>query len=159
MQEIGARERVRAEGHQEGQTEDRERGEIEGEEEERLRPTPALSTAEGANSQLPTRYHPAMFVLYELLLVLGLILALPYFLITGLLRGKYIANFPERLGFYRTPASALDLWIHAVSVGETIAARPVVDAILRRRPGTTIVFTRRRSPGRHRRAGSFPSSR
>src|ERR1041385_5404863 len=82
-----------------------------------------------------------MFLLYELLLVLSLIVALPWFLITGVLRGKYIANFPERLGFYRTPAAAHDLWIHAVSVGETLAARPVIDAILARRPGTTIVFT------------------
>jgi len=49
-----------------------------------------------------------MFVLYEALLILGLILALPYFLIAGILRGKYIANFPERLGFYRTPAARHD---------------------------------------------------
>ena len=78
-----------------------------------------------------------MFLLYELLLVLGLIVALPYLA----LRRKYRANFRERLGFYRTGSSAHDLWIHAVSVGETIAARPVVDEILRRRPGTSIVFT------------------
>src|SRR5205085_1007170 len=74
------------------------------------------------NSQLATGYHPRMFLLYELLLVLGLIVALPYLA----LRRKYRANFRERLGFYRTASSAHDLWIHAVSVGETIAARPVV---------------------------------
>ena len=99
-----------------------------------------------------------MFVLYELLLVLGLILALPYFLITGVLRGKYIANFPERLGFYRTPAAAHDLWIHAVSVGETIAARPVVDAILRRRPQTTIVFTTTTITGQAQARRLFPEA-
>jgi 3-deoxy-D-manno-octulosonic-acid transferase len=84
---------------------------------------------------------PAMFVLYEVLLYLVLVLLLPYFLFTGLLRGKYLSNSPERMGFYRTPAAAHDLWIHAVSVGETLAARPVVDAIMRQRPATTIVFT------------------
>src|SRR5205809_651331 len=60
-----------------------------------------------------------MFLVYEALLMLALIIGLPYFLV----RGKYAANFRERLGFYRTPAAAHDLWIHAVSVGETVAAR------------------------------------
>jgi 3-deoxy-D-manno-octulosonic-acid transferase len=82
-----------------------------------------------------------MFLLYELLLVLALLIALPYLLLTGALRGKYLANFPARMGFYRTPAAAHDLWIHAVSVGEAVAARPIVDEILRRRPATSIVFT------------------
>ena len=39
-----------------------------------------------------------MFLLYELLLVLALIVALPYLLIAGISRGKYLANFPERAG-------------------------------------------------------------
>src|SRR5713226_2721713 len=89
------------------------------------------------DSAAPHAMMPAMFVLYEVLLYLVLVLALPYFLFTGVLRGKYLANFQERMGFYRTPGAAHDLWIHAVSVGETLAARPVVDAIMRRRPSTT----------------------
>src|SRR5262249_3238486 len=97
-----------------------------------------------------------MFVLYELMLVLGLIIALPWFLITGVLRGKYLQNFPERMGFYRMPAAAHDLWIHAVSVGETIAARPVVDEILRRRPGTSIVFTTTTITGQAQARRLFP---
>jgi 3-deoxy-D-manno-octulosonic-acid transferase len=44
-----------------------------------------------------------MFVVYEALLYLVLLAALPYFLVMGLFRGKYLANFPERLGFYRSP--------------------------------------------------------
>lgn len=98
----------------------------------------------------------AMFVLYEVLLYLVLILALPYFLLTGVLRGKYLANFPERMGFYRTPAAAHDLWIHAVSVGETLAARPVVDEIMRRRPSTTIVFTTTTITGQAQARRLFP---
>ena len=101
---------------------------------------------------------PAMFVLYEVLLYLVLILALPYFLVTGMLRGKYLANFPERMGFYRTPAAAHDLWIHAVSVGETLAARPVVDEILRQRPGTTIVFTTTTITGQAQARRLFPEA-
>ncbi|HSP33813.1 MAG TPA: 3-deoxy-D-manno-octulosonic acid transferase [Thermoanaerobaculia bacterium] len=82
-----------------------------------------------------------MFVAYEVLLYLVFIVMLPFFLFTGLLRGKYLTNFPERLGIYRTPRRAHDLWIHAVSVGETIAAKPVVADIQRMRPGTSIVMT------------------
>jgi 3-deoxy-D-manno-octulosonic-acid transferase len=82
-----------------------------------------------------------MYVVYEVLLYLVLLLTLPFFLLMGVLRGKYLVNFPERMGFYRHRAEPHDLWIHAVSVGEAMAARPVVDEIERQRPGTSIVFT------------------
>jgi 3-deoxy-D-manno-octulosonic-acid transferase len=82
-----------------------------------------------------------MFVLYEVLLYLVLIVGLPFFLIIGLARGKYVSNFPERMGFYRSPARGHDLWIHAVSVGEALAAKTIVEQILRMRPETSIVFT------------------
>src|SRR5512142_1156448 len=82
-----------------------------------------------------------MFVVYEVLLYLVFLVTLPFFLFTGLVRGKYLSNFRERLGLYRSPVSSHDLWIHAVSVGETIAARPVVAEVLRLRPGTSIVMT------------------
>jgi 3-deoxy-D-manno-octulosonic-acid transferase len=99
-----------------------------------------------------------MFVLYEVLLYLVFLIALPFFLITGLLRGKYLANFPERIGFYRTPAAAHDLWIHAVSVGETLASRPVIDEVLRRRPGTSIVFTTTTLTGQVQARRLFPEA-
>jgi 3-deoxy-D-manno-octulosonic-acid transferase len=82
-----------------------------------------------------------MYVLYEVLLYLVLLLALPYFLFTGVLRGKYLTNFPARLGFYKSRPGVHDLWVHAVSVGEALAAQPVVAEILAQRPGTSIVFT------------------
>jgi 3-deoxy-D-manno-octulosonic-acid transferase len=82
-----------------------------------------------------------MYVLYEVLLYLVLLLALPYFLFTGFLRGKYVVNFPVRAGRFAHRGEPHDLWIHAVSVGETLAAKPIVDEILRQRPETSIVFT------------------
>jgi len=82
-----------------------------------------------------------MFFTYEVLLVLVSAIALPFFLVAGLFRGKYIANFPERAGFYGTRAQAHDLWLHAVSVGEAIAARSVMTAIERLRPQTSVVIT------------------
>ena len=82
-----------------------------------------------------------MYLLYEALLGLVFVAALPFFLVTGFLRGKYLVNFPARMGFYRGREEGHDLWIHAVSVGEAMAAKPVVDQILRQRPGTSIVMT------------------
>lgn len=82
-----------------------------------------------------------MYLLYEALLGLVFLAGLPFFLLTGFLRGKYLVNFPARMGWYRGRADGHDLWIHAVSVGEAMAAKPVVDEILRQRPGTSIVFT------------------
>jgi 3-deoxy-D-manno-octulosonic-acid transferase len=99
-----------------------------------------------------------MFALYEVLLYLVLIAALPYFVVTGMLRGKYLANFPERMGFYKTPPAAHDLWIHAVSVGETVAARPVVDEILLVRPATRIVITTTTITGQAQARRLFPAA-
>src|SRR5581483_6195219 len=82
-----------------------------------------------------------MFVVYEVLLYLVFLITAPFFLLLGFVRGKYLSNLRERMGFYRSKPSAHDLWIHAVSVGETIAARPVVVEILKQRPATTIAFT------------------
>jgi 3-deoxy-D-manno-octulosonic-acid transferase len=74
------------------------------------------------------------------------------------LRGKYLANFPARLGIDRGRAEAHDLWIHAVSVGETLAARPVVQEILRQRPGTTMVFTTTTITGQAQARRLFPDA-
>jgi 3-deoxy-D-manno-octulosonic-acid transferase len=82
-----------------------------------------------------------MFVLYEVALYLVFLVTAPFFLLTGFLRGKYLSNFPERMGFYRSRAAEHDLWLHAVSVGETLAAKSVVDEIVRQRPGTSLVVT------------------
>jgi 3-deoxy-D-manno-octulosonic-acid transferase len=82
-----------------------------------------------------------LYLVYEVLLWIALILATPYFVVVGVLRGKYINNFPRRFGFYEGAAESHDLWIHAVSVGEALAAKPVVTEILRQRPGTSIVLT------------------
>jgi 3-deoxy-D-manno-octulosonic-acid transferase len=45
------------------------------------------------------------------------------------------------MGIFKSRPERHDLWIHAVSVGETMAAQPVVAEILEQRPGTSIVFT------------------
>lgn len=49
-------------------------------------------------------------------------------------------HWQERLG-YVTPSSQPVIWVHAVSVGETIAAAPLVRALLRRNPDIPILMT------------------
>ncbi|TNE97448.1 MAG: 3-deoxy-D-manno-octulosonic acid transferase [Gammaproteobacteria bacterium] len=49
-------------------------------------------------------------------------------------------NWQERLGMV-SPAEGAVVWVHAVSVGETIAAGPMVRRLLARNPGITILMT------------------
>jgi 3-deoxy-D-manno-octulosonic-acid transferase len=49
-------------------------------------------------------------------------------------------HWQERLG-YVAPSSRPVIWVHAVSVGETIAAAPLVRALLRRNPDIPILIT------------------
>lgn len=99
-----------------------------------------------------------MYLVYEVLLYLVLVLALPWFLFAGVLRGKYLANFPARMGLFRHPAAAHDVWIHAVSVGEALAARPVVTRLLAERAGTTIVITTTTITGQAQARRIFPEA-
>ncbi len=75
-----------------------------------------------------------MYALYSLLTAAGMLLLSPYFLIRGLIDGKYLGHVRERLGWGLPPElrSAKreepgegPIWIHAVSVGEVLAALPL----------------------------------
>ena len=59
----------------------------------------------------------------------------------------YLHHIPERLGFgYDKPITQGSIWIHAVSVGETRAAQPLIKAYLAR--GETILLTHMTLNGR-----------
>ena len=59
----------------------------------------------------------------------------------------YMHHIPERLGFgYKKPITQGSIWIHAVSVGETRAAQPLIEAYLAR--GETILLTHMTLNGR-----------
>jgi 3-deoxy-D-manno-octulosonic-acid transferase len=56
----------------------------------------------------------------------------------------YRQHWNERLGLYGRRAAndePLTIWVHAVSVGETRASEPLVDALLKRYPHSRIVLT------------------
>ncbi|NGZ86659.1 lipid IV(A) 3-deoxy-D-manno-octulosonic acid transferase [Duganella aceris] len=80
-------------------------------------------------------------------------LALPLVLTRLWLRGRkepgYRQHWGERLGFYGGAASAAQtLWVHAVSVGETRAAEPLIDALLAEYPSARVVLTHMTPTGR-----------
>ncbi|CAG0963557.1 3-deoxy-D-manno-octulosonic-acid transferase [Burkholderiales bacterium] len=61
----------------------------------------------------------------------------------------YRMNVAERYGRYARPAPGGDVvWIHAVSLGETRAAAPLVERLLHERPGATLVLTSMTATGR-----------
>ena len=54
---------------------------------------------------------------------------------------EYLAHWGERFGFYRVATTQPLIWIHAVSVGETHAAAPLIDALHARYPTHRILLT------------------
>ncbi len=105
------------------------------------------------------------------LYTLGLWLAGPLVLLRLLWRSRaqpeYRLHLRERFGIYRSPsapaasaatAGAPVFWLHAVSVGETQAARPLVEGLRARFPGARIVLTHMTPTGRARAAELFAGS-
>ena len=66
--------------------------------------------------------------LYSLLLTLLLPLILTRLFIKGSSDNRYRRNISDRLGQITRPLGTIDVWIHAVSVGEVNAAVPLVTA-------------------------------
>ncbi|MCG6928495.1 MAG: 3-deoxy-D-manno-octulosonic acid transferase [Acidobacteria bacterium] len=85
-----------------------------------------------------------MYILYSILLAVGFLLALPWYLWKGRRSGKYTRTFRERMG--RLPVNLnvdgdRSIWIHAVSVGEVLAARTLVPALRERFPGHRVFLS------------------
>ena len=81
-----------------------------------------------------------MFFLYSFIYTLGFLLMLPAFLLN---RQKYASGFSQRIGDY--PEFKHDdrkvIWLHCVSVGETNAARPLVDKLTEEFPDHRLVVS------------------
>lgn len=81
-----------------------------------------------------------MYFIYSILLSVVFLLMLPLFLLR---REKYASGFRQRLGNY--PEFKHDgrpvIWLHCVSVGETNAARPLVDKLVKEFPDHRLVVS------------------
>ena len=79
-------------------------------------------------------------------------LAFPYLLVRLWWRGgqepRYLENPGERFGFYRTRPGKPVIWLHAVSLGETRAAEPLLRALQRRHPDCELLITQMTATGR-----------
>jgi 3-deoxy-D-manno-octulosonic-acid transferase len=86
-----------------------------------------------------------IFHIYSAFLYLASIFFFPYMAVKFALKGKGRAGLGQRLGFlgksFDGPGKEGTVWVHAVSVGETLAAAPIVKALSKRRPGLTIYFS------------------
>src|SRR5215471_12294831 len=86
-----------------------------------------------------------MLFFYSLALALVLILGAPYWLFRMATSGKYREGLGERLGFVPkrllshsdTPA----IWVHAVSVGELLAAARMIEDLRGDLPGWRVVVS------------------
>lgn len=79
--------------------------------------------------------------LYDMLLALLLPAALLRLYWRGRADRDYRRRVSERLGRYRIAPCRHSVWVHAVSVGELIAALPVIDAIRQTRPALPVLVT------------------
>ena len=102
---------------------------------------------------LPGEPSIMMYLLYDILLFLAVPLFIPYFFYRSLTRRRLRKGIVERLGFLSAEKRAClhgaeTLWVHAVSVGETIAVRPLLMALKKRYPEKKIVLSTVTETGR-----------
>jgi 3-deoxy-D-manno-octulosonic-acid transferase len=79
-------------------------------------------------------------ILYNLLTYLLFLPYVGYWLIRGITNRAYLQRIGERLGF-GYPRLDRCIWIHAVSVGEVVAAVPLIRALGRRYPDRQLLVT------------------
>ncbi len=86
-----------------------------------------------------------MLLFYSLALALVLIVGAPYWLFRMATSGKYREGLGERLGFVpkrlQTPGSRQVVWVHAVSVGELLAAARLIEDLRKDPAGWRIVVS------------------
>jgi len=78
-----------------------------------------------------------VYLLYSVVTLLLLAVLSPYFVYQAMRHNKYLGSLGQRFG-YLPVSFNLDgdpsIWVHAVSVGEVLAARPIISELRRRYP-------------------------
>src|SRR5262250_1003117 len=93
-----------------------------------------------------------MRLIYSFLLVIAFVAMLPYFIYQAIFNRKYVGGLRQRLGLLPDmPPDALNdkwgsglrpaVWVHAVSVGETLAAKPLIAALRARFPRHRLIVS------------------
>jgi 3-deoxy-D-manno-octulosonic-acid transferase len=85
-----------------------------------------------------------MYFLYSMMLAGALALLAPWFFLRGWRHNKYLHSLVERFGSVPDRArqrQAGAVWVHAVSVGETMAVEPLVEELRRRFPQRKVLVS------------------
>lgn len=103
------------------------------------------------NNKPPQKIEPShlfrlLFFIYNLLLFVSAIFAVPYFFLKMLLTGKYKNSLGPKFGFvssqlFKGMSGSPRIWVHAVSVGEVTAASPVIAALRSCFPDACIILS------------------
>lgn len=78
-----------------------------------------------------------MYLLYSCATLIALVLLSPRFLYQALRHKKYIGGIRQRFGYLPVSVNLdgdASIWVHAVSVGEVLAARPLISELRKRYP-------------------------
>ncbi len=99
-----------------------------------------------------------IYLLYDLVLYCSALFLVPFYLYRGLRFGKTRRGLRERLGRYGQDFPGLlkgrqVIWVHAVSVGETRAAIPLLRALRGRYPEAVLILSNVTESGREIAAG------
>ena len=93
-----------------------------------------------------------MWLLYNLLFLVGFLLAAPFYWLKMVRRGNWREGFGQRLGIYNQDlrsriGGGVDVWIQAVSVGEVGLALAVIQKLRALSPGLRVALTTTTSTG------------
>src|ERR671918_3016984 len=93
-----------------------------------------------------------MYSLYGFLVLVIAVIASPWFIYQALRYKKYVGSLGQRMG-YLPVSFNMDgddsIWIHAVSVGEVLTARPLLPDLRERYPRLRIFLSTTTITGHH----------
>jgi 3-deoxy-D-manno-octulosonic-acid transferase len=85
-----------------------------------------------------------VYLLYSVVTLMLLVALSPYFVYQALRHNKYLGSLRQRFG-YLPVSFNLDgdesIWVHAVSVGEVLAARPLISELRKRYPSLKVFLS------------------